>query len=764
MPASAPSMDRLRKLPWHLRYRVGAGVASDLRRVMVLATHRHCRVEFRGPVRLGPGFSLWIPDRGTLIVGSGVEFRRGVVCEISGEGRVTIGDGSIFTGGNFIQCSTSVDIGEGCVFAQATMVVDGSHRFGDASRHSLEQGYDYRALEDRERCDGHVEEHRLRRHRRRGVHRRTLGRLAARAGPLSRHRRTRRSRVALRGARCRPAVTGRARRVTVVPARLTAADVAVVIPTRDRWEILDRTLRGLRAQTVSGFETVIVSDGLDQRPPKELGSRVVVKEQGGPAAARNAGVHATDRSIVLFLGDDMVPAPDLVARHLARHNGSPGDEVAVLGHADWHPDVAGGRVARWLEWSASQFDYRTIAGPEAGFGRFYSCNVSLKRQFLLEVGGFDESFAYCYEDLDLGFRLGQKGMRLLYEPGARTEHLHRYDLTALERRFRAIGEGEHVMARTHPWFSPFFLARVRHAVAEPPRGLWWPLVVDRVPRGAGSLRRRVERRADSWYHQHLAGPFLSGWAAEADRAELEDYLGSRYDPRRLVAHQHEVDSERNAAPDEDTFYRTSEAYLYDLTAFAMSGTKAPYLAELCSAVPPGSRVLDYGCGIGADGLRLAAAGYDVAFSEFDNPSAAFLRWRLERRRLACPVYDLDVDDAPSGFDVAFSFDVIEHVEDPFAFLAALERRARLVMVNFLEEDPADTDLHRPLPIAALLDHAERSGIERYRLYHGRSHLVVYRSPALRGEGRRPSALRSTFERRAGAWLPRRRGWYPMPSA
>lgn len=554
-----------------------------------------------------------------------------------------------------------------------------------------------------------------------------------------------------------------------VPGTFGAGDVAVVIPTRDRWDVLARTLAALGAQTVSGFETVVVVDGHDQRPPAGgLGSTVVVKEQGGPGSARNAGVRATRCPIVVLLGDDMVPVPGLVAAHLALHNEHPQEEVAVLGHADWHPEVAQGRVARWLDRSDSQFDYRSITGPEAGFGRFYSCNVSLKRRFLLAVGGFDEAFSYCYEDLDLGYRLGQKGMRLLYQPAARTEHLHRYDTAALARRFRAIGEGEHLMARTHPWFSPFFLTRVRGALAEPSRSRLWPALADRVPaglQGGGRRRGRIERRADAWYHQQLAGPFLSGWAAAADRSELEDYLGTDYDHRRLVTHQQAVEDERGAAPDEETFYRTSTSYLYDLTAFAMSGTKAPYLAELCAAVPPGSRLLDYGCGIGADGLRLAAAGYDVAFCEFDNPSVAFLRWRLARRGWECPVYDLD-GEVPGRFDAAFSFDVIEHVDEPFAFLAELERRAGLVVVNFLEEDPHDPDLHRPLPVSSLLDYADRCGLVRYRRYHRRSHLVVYHSPVsprAPARRRRRPAARSALQRRLGRWLPGRPGWYPVPT-
>lgn len=142
-----PRMPRnWRKVPWHLRYRLGAKVASELRRLVILATHRHCHVEFQGPVHLGPGFELNIPDAGTLIVGPGVDFRRRFYCEISSNGRVEIGAGSVFTGEIMIQCSTSVTIGKRVMFGQASLIADGNHRFRDYTKHLLDQGYDYRPI------------------------------------------------------------------------------------------------------------------------------------------------------------------------------------------------------------------------------------------------------------------------------------------------------------------------------------------------------------------------------------------------------------------------------------------------------------------------------------------------------------------------------------------------------------------------------------------------------------------------------------------
>jgi GT2 family glycosyltransferase/2-polyprenyl-3-methyl-5-hydroxy-6-metoxy-1,4-benzoquinol methylase len=505
----------------------------------------------------------------------------------------------------------------------------------------------------------------------------------------------------------------------------TAADLAVVIPTRDRWDILTRTLDALDRQTVSGFEVVVVVDGTDQDVP-DLAARVVVKEHGGPGAARNAGVAATDRSLVLFLGDDMIPTPDLVRRHVERHAAEPVDTVAVLGHVNWHPEVSDSRLLRWLDWSQTQFDFDGIDGDDAGYGRFYSCNVSLKRTLLERVGGFDEDFIYYYEDLDLGRRLGEAGLVLRYEPAAVAEHLHSYDLARIQNRFRGIARGEAMMAAKHPWFKPFFHERCRDALSHPPVHRAWTVAADLAHARAAKASLRLRRTANRWWYQQVADGFLDVWEGERGLAELREYLGDDYDERRLREHMHEVDAEEHAAPDELTFYRTSTAYLYDLTVFAMTGTKTPYLRALREHVRPGSSLLDYGCGIGSDGLRLLDQRYRVSFIDYDNPSVQFLRWRLKQRGRTADIFDVE-KDSPTGFDAVYCFDVIEHVPDPFEFLERLERTAGVVAVNFLEPAEHDVHVHKPLPVDALLDRiTSRHKLLHNRRYHGRSHLAIYR--------------------------------------
>jgi acetyltransferase-like isoleucine patch superfamily enzyme len=139
-------IERAGRAPWVMRYDVGARAASTIRLLIIRATHMHCRVEIETPVRLGPGFSLFMPFGGAFIVGPGVHFRRNFACEIGQGGRVEIGPGTDFTSNALIQCSTLVSIGARCAFGQSTLIVDGYHRYRDPDQHWMEQGHDFRPI------------------------------------------------------------------------------------------------------------------------------------------------------------------------------------------------------------------------------------------------------------------------------------------------------------------------------------------------------------------------------------------------------------------------------------------------------------------------------------------------------------------------------------------------------------------------------------------------------------------------------------------
>jgi GT2 family glycosyltransferase len=295
---------------------------------------------------------------------------------------------------------------------------------------------------------------------------------------------------------------------------LGASDLSVIIPTRRRWEILTITLAALERQTETGFETIVVVDGSDGPVPDLPGVRLVVQEHAGPGAARNRGVAASDRAIVLLLGDDMVPGPELVGQHVAHHRRDPRAELAVLGRVAWHSSVPRDRLHRWLDWSGALFDYRRLdaqGNRDAGWPRFYSCNASVKRELFVAAGGFDPDFFFDYEDLDFGWRLGRQNMHLVYEPAALTEHLHSYDWPAVQRRYESRARAERLMMSKHDWFAPWFRDQIDWVVRQPPASHLWTMAADYLPARPRRLRRAVRARANRHYLQRLAPGFLEAW-------------------------------------------------------------------------------------------------------------------------------------------------------------------------------------------------------------------------------------------------------------
>jgi acetyltransferase-like isoleucine patch superfamily enzyme len=138
---------RLQRLAVSIGYFRGPILASRVRMWWVKARNPHATIEFGDGTYLGPGFSLHIPFGGTFITGERVEFRRNFRAELGGpDSRIRIGARSVCTYDVLMQCGTTIDIGERCMFGQSTIVIDGNHRFRELDRPMLEQGYDFRPL------------------------------------------------------------------------------------------------------------------------------------------------------------------------------------------------------------------------------------------------------------------------------------------------------------------------------------------------------------------------------------------------------------------------------------------------------------------------------------------------------------------------------------------------------------------------------------------------------------------------------------------
>lgn len=209
-------------------------------------------------------------------------------------------------------------------------------------------------------------------------------------------------------------------------------EISVIIPTYNRRDIILASLEAFARQTVPPhlFEIIIVDDGSADGTADAVAAcsrrspmRVVVDRQdnAGPGAARNRAASRARGRLLLIVNDDTIPAPELLAQHLAAHRERPAEEVVVLGRTTFSPDLPPSLFA------ALHLDsvYATIAGrTEVEWPYFLTCNVSVKASFFMRCGEqFDERFRW-HEDRELGERLRRHGMRVIYRPEALGYHHH----------------------------------------------------------------------------------------------------------------------------------------------------------------------------------------------------------------------------------------------------------------------------------------------------------------------------------------------------
>ena len=297
-----------------------------------------------------------------------------------------------------------------------------------------------------------------------------------------------------------------------------ALRLSVVMPTFNRPDALPRALDALAGQSLplDQFEVVLVADlkneFLPERYPEGLAVRNFRGEAPGASSARNVGWRNAGAPIVLFMGDDIIAAPDLLAQHLGWHERNPEENVGVLGRVEWAHELERDAFMAWLD-RGIQFDFTTIRGTQAGPGHLYTANVSLKRAMLERVGGFDaERFPFLYEDIDLGVRLFEKGFRLLYNADAVGEHLHQPQLEQWKSRMGKIAQAERRWIEAHPDESPYFHDRFSSALDCPPaNGRRGRLLMHRIPRDFPVIGRRIWENGDLYFRQQLAPAFMEAW-------------------------------------------------------------------------------------------------------------------------------------------------------------------------------------------------------------------------------------------------------------
>lgn len=252
-----------------------------------------------------------------------------------------------------------------------------------------------------------------------------------------------------RDRRPKPALEAVARAATEPLATPTASwpRVSVVICVYNGGETIGDCLRGATAIDYPNYEVIVVDDGSTDDTACIAGGfdvRLIRTENGGLSRARNVGIEAATGEIIAFTDGDARPDPDWLT-YLVLELQS-GDFAAVGG-----PNIApagDGLVAQCVA-NAPGGPVCVLSTDEEA-EHVPGCNMAFRASALRAIGGFDPRFRTAGDDVDVCWRIQERGWRIGFSPAAMVWHHARATVGAYWRQQVGYGAAEALLAAKWP--------------------------------------------------------------------------------------------------------------------------------------------------------------------------------------------------------------------------------------------------------------------------------------------------------------------------
>lgn len=217
--------------------------------------------------------------------------------------------------------------------------------------------------------------------------------------------------------------------------------VSVIIPTRNKVDLLKLSVSAVEGAAYPALEKIIIDNGSDDPETKrflldrEKAGWIILRDAGpfNFSALNNHAVSKASGDLLLFLNNDIEAhgEPDWI-QWLVRQAIRP--DIGAVGAKLLYPDLtiqhagvvvgmggAAGHAHRFLPENSEGY-FRRHALPQRATAVTAACLVVERFKFE-KVGGFDEqAFPVAFNDVDLCLRLGAHGWHSFYEPRASLIH------------------------------------------------------------------------------------------------------------------------------------------------------------------------------------------------------------------------------------------------------------------------------------------------------------------------------------------------------
>ncbi len=240
----------------------------------------------------------------------------------------------------------------------------------------------------------------------------------------------------------------------------TLPNVSIIIPTMKRRAFLEETLGYLlKIDYPHDRLEVFIVDGGSTDGSREVVERlqrettIRLKWHSDKSlrvsAARNYAIQTTEAEMLLFLDDDCITRPDWVQALIQPLLDGSAD---VAGGTDYAPPddpfLAQCEDVAFSSWVGSG-GVRGGTGPSVTGFCPMTCNMAMWRDKMREVGSFDETMK-AVEDTDFVYKAREKGLKVVFVPGATVQHRRRAALRSICFHNYIRGYGRTFLMRRYP--------------------------------------------------------------------------------------------------------------------------------------------------------------------------------------------------------------------------------------------------------------------------------------------------------------------------
>jgi len=231
------------------------------------------------------------------------------------------------------------------------------------------------------------------------------------------------------------------------PQDLAWPRVSVIVCSFNGHRTLPQCLKHLGQQNYPNYEVIVVDDGSAKAlAPLVEGEtvRLIRVKNGGLSRARNIGLEAATGEIVAYIDDDAFPDPHWL--YYLAHAFRTSDFAGVGG-----PNIApleDGRIAACVDNAPGNPTHVLLSDREAE--HIPGCNMAFRRSCLKAIGGFDPFFRIAGDDVDVCWRLQEKGWKLGFHPAAVVWHHRRNSVRAFWNQQKNYGKAEALLEKKWP--------------------------------------------------------------------------------------------------------------------------------------------------------------------------------------------------------------------------------------------------------------------------------------------------------------------------